>query len=231
MTQQIYLKDTYLFTHQGIIRSVQTNNFGTYLLLDQTIFYPQGGGQPSDVGFISSQEGNFQVTKTVWFEEDIYHYGEFISGSFQTGQEVKLAVNEDKRRLNARNHSAGHVIDLAVNSLDKEFGTFEAGKGFHFPEGPYVEYKPEKINQDWQKLADEIGQKANQIILKNPTLSFYFTQGRHLSGKPERIMQVEGYADCPCGGTHVSQFADIGSISIRKVKIKDGNLRVAYEVI
>jgi Ser-tRNA(Ala) deacylase AlaX len=69
----------------------------------------------------------------------IKHIGEFEDeNEFEVGQEVNSLVDEELRLLNARNHSAGHFLDLAMYRLGKT--TLKPGKGYHFPKGAYVEY-------------------------------------------------------------------------------------------
>ena len=65
------------------------------------------------------------------------------------------------------------------------------------------------------------------IVATNAKTSFTTYQGTHENGKPMRIMHLEGFADCGCGGTHIERLGQIGTIKIRKIK---GN-RVAYEVV
>jgi Ser-tRNA(Ala) deacylase AlaX len=109
----------------------------------QTIFHPQGGGQPTDVGIIQSPTGNFTVTKVEMRKEDnvILHLGTFANADtsgFTAGATVSLVVDEATRRLNARIHSAGHLLDAAMRNTGRT--DLVPSKGYHFPSGPYVEY-------------------------------------------------------------------------------------------
>jgi Ser-tRNA(Ala) deacylase AlaX len=226
-TNLIYLNDTYLFEGLAQIVKIFEHESQTVLILDQTIFYPQGGGQPSDIGFIINQNGKFEVTKTV-FEPSgqVWHLGNFISGNFEISETVKLEIDKEKRVLNSKNHSAGHLIDLAIESLNLNL---EPAKGYHFPVGAYVEYSGD-LNIENTKFAEILEQKVNEIIQENPKISFEMTNSKHESGKPERIMHVEGYKSCPCGGTHIKNLAEIGQITIKKVKKNKGNIRISYQL-
>ena len=91
------------------------------MILNETIFHPQGGGQPGDHGIILNsitKEEVFIVVDTRVSPTDrnvIYHYGHFAPNSLHdfldTDRTVLLHVNEQSRRLNARLHSAGHLLD------------------------------------------------------------------------------------------------------------------------
>jgi len=242
-----YLNDTYLFESGAKILNIFQHELSEYpqprkprgednpqlasinkevcLILDQTIFYPQGGGQPSDVGFILSSNGNFEVTKTIFNPDgQVWHLGYFVSGNFEIGQDVVLKIDQQKRLLNARNHTAGHLIDLAIESLEL---SLVAVKGFHFPIGAYVEYSGELENLD---IAEKLEQKVNEIIQQNPKINFELQESKHESGKPMRIMNVEGFKSCPCGGTHVKSALEVGKISIKKIKNNKGNIRISYQI-
>lgn len=209
------------------IIKIGENDGKHYLVLDQTVFYPQGGGQPSDIGIISNQNGLFSVAKVVYIEEEVYHFGEIISGNFDKNFNVEVEIDSKKRILNSRIHSAGHVIDLAIQKL---YPNLTPSKGYHYPEGPYLEYsvfgEDSNVNIDVDKLNIE----NNNIIGLNLPISFEISSDKHLSGKPQRIMKIAGFADCPCGGTHVNKLGDIGMITIRKTSNKNGCIRISYGV-
>lgn len=223
-TNLLYLHDTYLFESNASIINILAHENQTVLILDQTIFYPQGGGQPSDVGFITSVNGNFEVQKTIFEQGQVWHLGQFIRGKFEIGEVVELKIDQQKRLLNSQNHTAGHLIDLAIEKLALPLTPV---KGYHFSEGAYVEYAGELASLD---IADKLEQKVNEIIEQNPKISFELQESKHESGKPMRIMKVEGYKSCPCGGTHVKSTLEIGQIKIRKIKNNKGNIKISYQI-
>jgi len=241
-TKLLYLNDTYLFESTAILLDViESENFAgkQILVLDQTIFYPpsfysaaffdkntQGGGQPSDTGLIEGSGRSFEVEKVVFNPNGlVWHIGNFLNGKVEVGEEVNLKINQEKRLINSKNHSSGHLLDWAIESLNLPL---KANKGYHFPDGPYVEYAGElEITED---LKSKIETKANEIISQNIAISFVMENGKHESGKPMRIMQVGGFADCPCGGTHIRNSAEIGTIKIRKITKKSGMIKISYLV-
>lgn len=226
MTSLLYFENSYLFESATKVAEIGEYEGKTFVILDQTIFYPQGGGQPSDTGTITSENCTFEVQKCVFLEEKVYHFGEFKHGKFEIGGKVNLKIDESNRRLNARNHSACHFIDLALEKLGIDW---KPEKGYHWPAGPYVEYSGD-LGGD-SELATKIENTINEIIQTNPKISFRLkVDESHQSGKPMRIMSVEGFKDCPCGGTHVQLASDIGKVKIRKVKKLGDRIKVSYEV-
>ncbi|PHJ15704.1 alanine--trna ligase-like [Cystoisospora suis] len=175
-TYLLYFLDSYKFTAHAKLLEVRRvpdvecmqkrsendkkNNHNTQgrssffdLVLDQTIFHPQGGGQPSDEGSISHSSSGlvFDVSKTVLDKETgvVLHRGVYRDSSsssspsvdpldtWRVGDEVLLQINVAKRTLHTKLHTAGHLVDLAESQLGFNW---LPGKAFHFPEGPYIEY-------------------------------------------------------------------------------------------
>lgn len=233
-----YLQDSYQFLARARVIKVGKDEQGRdYLILDQTIFYPQGGGQPYDTGKITGSSGALTVTDVRLIDEQVYHYGVFTSNPIQTGEEVNLEVDELRRRLNSKNHSAGHLLDTVFYDLN---GTLRPIKGFHFPDGPYVEYFG-VLNEDPEVFAKKLEEKINECIsngfeVKTEILSnkeglkqrCNFVPDYIPDNKPIRVVTLYGDKGTPCGGTHVKDIKEIGSVRITKIKNKDGNTRISY---
>lgn len=217
------------------VTSVETRDERVELRLDQTVFYPQGGGQPCDTGKITAPNGDFIVESVRWVDGDIVHYGYFESGTFMAGDIVSCWVDEERRKINTRNHSGGHLLDLALRRLGIHL---VPGKGYHFPEGPYVEYQGE-VEEDF---AEKLEAACNELIAENVKTRVQMMSreeaadlceefGIHLvpDGKPMRVV-FYGDFGVPCGGTHVNELSEIGHLRIRKVKSKKGKVHVKYAV-
>ena len=97
------------------ILGVSEENGKIILELDQTIFYPQGGGQPYDQGVIENASEVFNVEEVRYVEGIVKHIG--TGYSFQVGEEVTLKVDESRRKLHMRLHSGGHLLDMAINKI------------------------------------------------------------------------------------------------------------------
>jgi Ser-tRNA(Ala) deacylase AlaX len=234
MTKLIYLSNSYLAKSNAIIIEERKDDLGLALILDQTIFYPQGGGQPSDTGIISGSNVFFNVDKVRLNENgEVLHYGEYEKGSFQSGL-VQTEINIERRIVNAKVHSAGHLLDCAVTALGiKLIPT----KGFHFPEGPYVEY--DGILDNHNEWISPLEEKINELVNQNIKIDDYVLSSEEAAqkgvwappGKSARVVVFEGYEGCGCGGTHVSSSSEIGKMKIRKIKVKKGVTRIAYSIV
>uniref|UniRef100_A0A7N0UMZ6 Threonyl/alanyl tRNA synthetase SAD domain-containing protein n=1 Tax=Kalanchoe fedtschenkoi TaxID=63787 RepID=A0A7N0UMZ6_KALFE len=219
------------------------------LILDSTIFHPQGGGQPSDTGLISSADDSFKfVVEDVRSKGGIvFHYGcfetgeeEFGSGKLD-GKEVFLFVDKARRNLNSRLHSAGHLIDVCLEGVG--LGHLKPGKAYHFPDGPYVEYQGTVQQDKWQTKQQELEIEANALISKGGKITaatLSYEEALQLCGgslpdyisksSNPRIVTLGNYPGCPCGGTHVPDISDINSLKVTQLRSKKGMTKVFYNV-
>lgn len=238
-TKLLYLEDFTTLAGTATVADVINEEGWDVVVLDQTILYPQGGGQPYDQGIIQSPTAKFLVEEVRFVDGIVKHIGKFENGSFNKGDAISLTVNEERRRLNSRLHSAGHVVDLAVTNL--KLGWIP-GKGFHFPQGPYVEYVGNLDGVDTEKLKADIENLCNQYIAEGRQTKAVFMEKEKMKevcnfvpdyipeGKPGRVVMFGGFG-VPCGGTHVINLSEIKGITIRKVKQDGLNIRLGYDVI
>jgi alanyl-tRNA synthetase len=182
---------------------------GTFqVVLSATLFHPQGGGQPSDLGTIADAT----VVRVSQTKDDVIHY---CDRDVAQGDAL-IKVCAAPRALHARLHSAGHLISYC----GEPFG-WRAVKGHHWPGEARVVFEADAGAQ--AITADTIEQQANAHIASDLP--------RHLSQEGETRKVGFGHLPAyPCGGTHVASLGAIGKVRILKVKEKKGQLWVHYEV-
>lgn len=242
MTELLYIQDFDIVTCSAVVTSVgKTESGKTDIVLDQTCFYPRGGGQDWDTGEISS--GNLKlIVEEVRLDENsnVHHFGTISGGMFMVGEDVDCAVNTERRTINTRLHSGGHVVDMAVDSLGLDWiGT----KGQHYRELCAVEYsgtwdvaKAEELRASIEQKANEFVKSAYQTSLRFMPVEEMHTVCRHVpenipKNKPGRVVMYGEDFGIPCGGTHVKNLSEIGEVKISKVKEKKGVIRVNYEIV
>ena len=240
-TEKLYLSQVEAFESEGVVLSCS----GDEIILDRTIFHAQGGGQPADVGEIVFEGGQIFLVAAVSCDADgvIRHGGKWKEGSapFEVGETVRLKIDREKRLLATRLHSMGHLIDKALESLG--YGEkLRPGKGYHFPDCPYVEYAVEKeiVPAELEALPALLKLKTSEFIAAAiPTKVEVMSReeaakvcSMDISKYPETLRMVT-LADypIPCGGTHVANTKDLGDDwTFGKIKKKKGNIRVTYNV-
>ncbi len=235
-TKLLYLDEMYRYQASAEIINIIESDEKTALILDQTIFYPQSGGQPSDKGIITHDQAVFAVEKVIFGDDCVEHMGTISNGSFKIQDRVQLTIDATLRQLHNRYHSAGHLIDYGLINLGYQL---KSTKAYHFPQGAYVEYEGTLEQNVREQLVSALTAEVNKLVQEAlPVLVKSYSQ-RELMKKiqkpvdaqwPLRGMWVNKYGPIMCGGTHVANTADIGKIIIRKIKNNAGNLRISYEV-
>ena len=225
-------------------KKVSDGNVTVDITLDRTTMYPQGGGQPSDLGILSSPDTAMNVTKvTLDRESGIVTHSGVLTGDvcFAIGQEVRVAVNANMRRLHSECHTAGHVVDAAMARCNR---ILPAIKAYHFLDGPYVEYRGSVPTDEQGRLVKDL-QKAFGELVEEDILTEIHTMSRseaedvcnrdsvdfseYSENAEIRIVKVGGWS-CPCGGTHVRSTADLKERkwNVIGMKSKKGVVRVKY---
>ncbi len=242
-THLVYMQQGQQLTETAVIVDIIDLEAGTRaLVLDQTVFYPQGGGQPYDQGVIESADGSagFIVNEVRCKEGIVYHKGTITTGAFNVDDNVFLTVNKERRLLNSKNHTAGHIVDCALHMLGIEL---KPTSGYHFPEGAYVEYSGTMEENERAQLLPKIQEAVNSIIAQALPIALQFISldefkrladfvPEYISAdKPIRVMIIEGYLAIPCGGTHVQNTKDVEQMNIDKISNKKGNMRISYSLI
>lgn len=219
-TELLFLSDTYKFESKASILSTGSDQKGNFVVLDKTIFYPQSGGQPSDTGLIQLDDSNsLTVTFVAFNSEIVNHYvkEETLDECALKGKSVTLKLDQERRLLNAKSHSAGHLMGDIVEKLAPEL---VGVKGFHFPEGPNVEFTGKLTSF----TSEELMQKVNEIMKAD------ILEGKAVKaeGVKNRIVSVGDYKGCPCGGTHLKNVNELKEVTVKKIKFKSGVTKISY---
>ncbi len=237
-TNLLYLENFRQTEGEAKVVEVAREDGRTVVYVDETIFYPQGGGQPYDKGVIEGQNGKFNVEEVRYFEGAAKHIGVFKSGMFENGETVKCLVDKPRRELNSKLHSAGHLVDMAVQSLDLGW---VPDKGFHFPNGPYVLYTGSFEEENRETLKTQIEDACNKFIDERIEVTAKFVTKEKLpqicknvpehipESKPVRVVMFGNFV-VPCGGTHVANLKDLKHEVVRKLKNESASVKVSYDI-
>ena len=211
-----------ILTHEQSVASI-TNGESAMLILDQTPFYAESGGQIGDIGSISSDEGVFDVTDTFKIKGNIYvHVGSMIKGKLSINDKIEADINHEYRQHVMRNHSATHLMHKALKEI---LGNHIEQKGSLVDSyRTRFDFSHPKPLTSEEKTSIEL--MVNQEILKNQTTqasvmdidSAKKTGAMMLFGEKYgdevRVLEM-GNSKELCGGTHVSKTGDIGLFKIQ----------------
>lgn len=207
------------------------------IITRQTIFYAQGGGQPSDTGTIATvdQSSEFQVSLVRKTSDGRYlHFGTYVDASspFAEGQHVMQEIDDSKRTYHSRLHTAGHVLGLAMQILRPELRKVKAN---HFPGEASLEFEGLLYNEHKMGIQEKVDELVRRDLpvriswLEGDEMGDGENEGRSHDGRT-RIASIGGLDHNPCGGTHVERTGLVGSIVIRKISRQKGISRVSYDV-
>ncbi len=237
-TKPTYLDDPYIKEMKARIIDVIQEKEGVWrLILDETIFYPMGGGQPTDQGKMIFPDGSQgEVYQVMLKDGEINHYVK-TSIHLAPGMEVKGTIDWERRYRNMRVHSAGHVIDFSMYLLGYSPTPLHPLKGDHGKK-PFVLYQGvigKDIKGELQKKSDELIAKSmnfswNFDLLENLEKEAIYLQPGLPKNKPLRALKLEGVGLVADGGTIVASTQEVGNISIVNIEISDGNTSIKYQV-
>jgi alanyl-tRNA synthetase len=210
--------------------------FDGYVVLDQTLFYPEGGGQPADTGTLIGSESMAQVDGVVKVGEVILHH---IAGAvLRRGERIKGIVDEERRWSLMRHHTATHVLLHATKEvLGAHIHQAGAQKGSESSRVDIRHFKhitPDELHR--------IEVAANRMVMVSQPVEievedrtkaeqkygFSMYQGGVPPGKDIRIVKVAGDIEA-CAGTHCRNTGEVGMIKIIRVDhIQDGIERIEF---
>jgi misacylated tRNA(Ala) deacylase len=224
MTDLLFRDDAYLRTCEATVAGV--NDRGG-ILLDRTIFYATGGGQPGDSGHMELADGSrIDIATTVYGDtkSDIVHVPAEGQDLPAPGDKVVLHLDWDRRYKLMRVHTALHLLSVVLPFpvTGGQIGEGDGRLDFDLPEMPMEK--------------EEIAARLNEIAAADHGVSTEWITDEELLAKPEmvktmsvkppmgsghvRLVRIGDVDLQPCGGTHVSQTAEIGQVAVTKVEKK-----------
>jgi len=237
-TRRIYLENQYARECDSLVlKIVESKGKRAYMVLDQTVFHPLGGGQPSDVGEIRAGGGVFAVKKVITIDGELYHYGVFQAGLIGEGSPVHCRIDWEARYKVMRLHTAGHVLDRAVSLFYG--GLVNTVSAFHGPPQAYIEYAVEEkpVLEAVERIANEIVARGLPVIVKwvsgselASTLYNAPNTDRVPSSDKYRVVEIPTVNAMPCMGTHVSNTMEVGRILLTGAEETAAGWKLFYTV-
>lgn len=213
-TERQYFQDSSLFEFSATVVEVKPSERGDCIVLDQTAFYPTGGGQPNDTGSL----GETRVVDV--FEDDaniIYHVVQ-PAGSLEPGQNVTGLIDRGRRLDHLQQHSGQHLLSQAfVQTCGAETRSFHLGS-----QTSTIDIELQSPTDDVMRGAEDL---ANGIVFEDRPMRVHMVNDEEAALLPLRresavrgnirVIEIENFDWSPCGGTHAARTGQIGLIAIR----------------
>lgn len=220
ITEKIYDRDSHIDSFKATVLDCLKIDERYGIILDKTAFFPEGGGQPADTGFI----GNARIYDVKINDKIITHYSET---PVPVNTEVECRIDWDQRFRRMQNHSGEHIVSGIVHSL---YGYENVG--FHMGDDVTIDFNGEMTRDqllDVEKRANEAIYKNVRFICEYPddaTLKNLNYRSKLELTEDVRIVTIEGYDVCACCAPHVYSSGEIGIIKILDFARHRGGIRV-----
>jgi Ser-tRNA(Ala) deacylase AlaX len=217
------------------------------VLLDQTVFYPMGGGQPTDQGSliwtVDEKSAQAKVYQVMMKEGEIWHYLEFAQKDLpllEVGTQVEGAIDWERRYQNMRVHTGGHLVDFALFRLGLVPEILKPLKADH-GKRPYVLYEG-SLSEHPTIGVEQVNQEVARIIGEQLKLSWEFAPLEKLqqdaiylqpglpTHKPLRRLTLEGVGSVADGGTLVQNTTEVGNVSVISLEEIEGQVKISYQL-
>ena len=243
VTKRIYQKDPYAFETRAVVTGIREKNGRDVIACDTSVFYPEGGGQPSDIGKVTPEGSDQSFAVTRAFDEslvgDVWHITDAPSGTFSTGDSVTLSIDRGLRFRNMQRHCGEHMLSGTMDTL---FGG--VNKGFHMGD----EYITIDIDLGGRMLTDEelalAERTVNEAIWADlPVTVTWFDDYESSLALPVRkkvphdgrvsvvtVGDLNAPYDCiACCGTHPARSSEVGLLAIYKCEPNKGMNRIYFD--
>jgi alanyl-tRNA synthetase len=239
MTDRLYYHDSFLHEFEGeiteVVPAAEINaRHGVYL--DRTAFYPTSGGQVHDTGWLTpagdTEKDRLRVTEVVEAEDGrVVHYIEADKAP-ERGTRIRGLIDPERRRDHMQQHSGQHVLSAAfIRLFNMPTVSFHMGDESCSIDLETAGIQPRQI--------EEVELLANQIVQENRPVEVRFVtqeaaQDLGLRKPPRadkdelRLIDIQNFDLSACGGTHVANTGQIGSILLRKVEKARQGWRVEF---
>jgi len=238
MTDLLCLTDSYLHFFEASVTSIATEHHG--ITLDRTAFYPGGGGQPSDFGFISFGDNHLPIKRAQKVGGKIIHKLEDDFPLPEVGDLVTGMVNWEHRYKTMRTHTAMHIL---CGVIFRNYGASVTGGNMEPLKGR-MDFEFETMKRE---LVDEIDLAINEEVENARPVKIYSLSREEAFQIPDlirtkinllpegikkvRIVEIEGLDIQADGGTHVANTSEVGKIRVVDYKSKGKiNKRIYVEL-
>jgi alanyl-tRNA synthetase len=221
MTIKRFLEDSYKKEFTATVESCKKLKDGYAVVLDETYFYPEGGGQPSDLGSING----VPIKDVYYYKDEIIHLVEA-----PVKEDVTCKINWERRLDFMQQHLGQHILSRAFE-IKYDANTI----GFHIGDDYVTIDLDKKLSQE---ALDSVEDFSNEIIYESRSVEILSPTLEELKEMPLRkeptvtenirVIRIEDFDFSPCGGTHLKSTSEVGMIKIKKSNNNNEGIRVEF---
>ncbi|MFN9209983.1 MAG: alanyl-tRNA editing protein [Betaproteobacteria bacterium] len=233
-THRLYLDEQALVTHDAQVLAVEGNR----LALDHSAFYPGGGGQPADQGWLTLPSAERIAVIGIEAEGDrLWHLcGQPLPSTLRGGR-VTAKVDAERRVSLSRYHTALHILNAIVM---RQFDGWITGAQMQ-TDYARIDFKLDRLTPE---LVAAVEHAANAVIATNHPIRARYLPLDEYEARPElrrtldvapplrdgrvRIVEIEGFDAQACGGTHAAATGELGALAIVKTENKGRSNKRMY---
>ncbi len=228
MTIRLYDKNSYIKEFDAKVLSCMEcakGKKGYEVILDQTAFFPEGGGQPADIGWL----GDSRVLDTRDKKEYVLH---ICDKPLEAGSSVHGRIDWEKRFLHMQQHSGEHIFSGIIHNLTG-FDNIGFHMGKDFVTVDFSGLVSEEIIEEAERLANEKVLENAEILAEYPSKAeletIEYRSKKEIDGDL-RIVTVPGADVCACCGTHVKRTGEIGPIKVTGSEHYKSGIRLTLKI-
>lgn len=235
-TKTVYYEEPYKTEIEATVLEIQRSTTGllSNIILDQTVFFPEGGGQPGDRGEIVGPNGTIKIEYTRTIDGEIIHQGKSI-GNMGIGEKVLAKIDWNWRHKYMKIHSAGHLIHDVLMTTVKDLRPIKGSHG----QKAWLEYEGTMDIGVKEKLEEKVNETLNKglpIITKEANYDELVKECSFLppnlpKDKPLRMIKIGEFPAMPDGGIQVKTTKEMGQILISEIVSGDRTTLVKYRVL
>ncbi len=239
-TVPVYWKNSYQKKLRSkIVKAVKDEKRYWYVALDETIFHPKGGGQPTDRGMLVGKGFRLEVKKAMLAgDRVIVHWGKTVEGVPVDGP-VAARIDWEWRFLMMRRHTTAHLLDYCLaEAVGSNVETLDSWLG----DPCYVAYRGEPPSSEQlvevEKLENKIianGRPVEARELDTAQLKQAYAEMPNLQSLPNmeklRLVTIEGCSPIACGGTHLRNLSEAKGIRIERTETMTDGFRIYYNIL
>jgi len=242
-TRLLYYEDPYRKEFDAKVLQATKLDNRFCIVLDQTAFYPTGGGQPADTGVIRGQNGEARIIDAQASRGVVTHVANEIIGKIEQGEQVRGVIDWSRRFTLMRNHTAAHLtaeairratgtpMEIVGSGLDLDKVRLDlAHEGSLGPQLPEIERVANAVVKENRPVEIKVMPRAEaekHVEKFHESLKTLPPQVQNV-----RIVEVRDWHACACGGTHVKSTGEIGAIKVlRRMSKGRGVERIEFVAV